>query len=101
LGKNFGYLATIIKDGSPQVTPVWVDLDNGYIIVNTAEGRLKHRIVSYDPRVAISVADHANPYYMVRVRGHVVEQTTKGIDNRIDKLAKKYIGVDRYPNRMP
>jgi PPOX class probable F420-dependent enzyme len=90
-----------MKDGSLQVTPVWVDMDNGYIIVNTAEGRLKYRNVSHDPRVAISVADHANPYNMVTVRGRVVELTTKGADNHIDKLAKKYIGVDRYPNRMP
>jgi PPOX class probable F420-dependent enzyme len=73
LAKNFGYLATLMKDGSPQVTPVWIDLNNGYVIVNAAEERLKHGNVSHDPRVAIWVADHANPYNMVTVRGHVVE----------------------------
>ncbi len=101
LGKNFAHLATIMKDGSPQVTPVWVDLDDGYIIVNTAEGRLKHRNISHNPRVAISIADHSNPYDMVTIRGKVVEQTTKGADEHIDKMAKRYLGVDRYPNRAP
>jgi PPOX class probable F420-dependent enzyme len=99
--KNFGYLATLMHDGSPQVTPTWVDTDGEYIIVNTAEGRVKQKNVSLDPRVAVSVADQANPYNMVTVRGRVVEQTTKGADEHIDKLAKKYLGLDKYPGRMP
>jgi PPOX class probable F420-dependent enzyme len=99
--KNFGYLATLMQDGSPQVTPTWVDTDGEYIIVNTAEGRVKQKNVSQDPRVAVSVADQANPYNMVTVRGRVVEQTTKGADEHIDKLAKKYLGLDKYPGRMP
>jgi len=100
-GKNFGFVATLMEDGSPQITPIWVDIDGDYIIVNTAEGRLKQKNVSRDPRVAVSLVDSANPYNMVTVRGRVTEQTTKGADEHIDKMAKKYIGLDRYPNRTP
>ena len=99
--KNFGFLATVMDDGSPQVTPVWVDIDGDNIILNTAEGRLKHKNISRDPRVAVSVADHSNPYKMVTVQGTVVEQTTKGADEHIDKMAKKYLGLDKYPGRTP
>jgi PPOX class probable F420-dependent enzyme len=100
-GKNFAFVATVMKDGSPQITPTWVDIDGDYIIVNTAQGRLKQKNVSRDPRVAISLVDDANPYNMVTVRGQVVEQTTKGADEHIDKMAKKYIGLEKYPNRAP
>ncbi len=100
-GKNFAFVATLMKDGSPQITPTWVDVDGDYIIVNTAQGRLKQKNLSRDPRVAISLVDGANPYNMVTVRGKVTEQTTKGADEHIDKMAKKYIGLDKYPNRMP
>jgi PPOX class probable F420-dependent enzyme len=89
-----------MPDGSPQVTPTWVDIDDGYIIINTAEGRLKHKNVSHDARVAVSVVDQTNPYNMVTVRGRVVEQTTKGADEHIDKMAKKYLDLDKYPGRM-
>lgn len=100
-GKNFGFLATLMPDGSPQVTPTWLDIDGDYIIVNTAQGRLKHKNVLRDSRVAVSVADQANPYNMVTVRGRVVEQTTNGAEDHIDKMAKKYLGMDRYPGRAP
>jgi len=99
--KNFGFLATLMPDGSPQVTPTWVDIEDDYIIVNTAEGRLKQKNVSRDPRVAISVADQTNPYNMVTIRGRVIEQTVNGADDHIDKMAKKYLGMDKYPGRMP
>ena len=100
-GKNFAFVATVMKDGSPQITPTWVDINDDYIIVNTAQGRLKQKNVSRDPRIAISLVDGANPYNMVTVRGKVVEQTTKGADEHIDKMAKKYIGLDKYPNHTP
>ena len=100
-GKNFGYLSTLMKDGSPQVTEIWVDFEDGNIIVNTAEGRLKHKNISRDPRIAICVVDHNNPYHMVIVRGRVVEQTKKGAEEHIDKLAKKYLNIDRYPSHSP
>ena len=90
-----------MKDGSPQVTPTWIDIDKdgNIILVNTAEGRLKHKNVSRDPRVAISVADQSNPYNMVSIRGKVIEQITEGADEHTDTLAKKYLGMDKYPYR--
>jgi PPOX class probable F420-dependent enzyme len=103
-GKNFAFLATLMKDGSPQVTPTWVDIDksDSTVLVNTAKGRTKHRNVSTDPRVAVSVIDFSNPYRMVAIRGKVIEQINgKEADQHIDKLAKKYLGEDKYPRRRP
>ncbi len=103
-GKNFAFLATLMKDGSPQVTPTWVDIDknNDTILVNTARGRIKHRNISRDPRVAVSLIDSSNPYDMVTVRGKVVEQIRgKNADEHIDKLAKKYLDKEKYPRRRP
>src|SRR5436309_6644709 len=100
-GKNFAFVATLMKDGSPQITPTWIDLENNMILVNTAEDRVKHRNIVRDPRVAVSIIDQTNPYNMVTIQGKVIEQTTKGADEHIDKLAKKYLGVDKYPFRTP
>ena len=100
-GRNFAFVATLMKDGWPQITPTWVDLEDGKILVNTAEGRLKQKNISRDGRVAISVIEQNNPYHMVTVRGRVVEQRKEGADEHVDKLAKKYLGVDRYPRRSP
>jgi PPOX class probable F420-dependent enzyme len=103
-GKNFAFLATLMKDGSPQVTPTWVDIDkdNNTILVNTAKGRIKYRNISRDPRIAVSVIDTSNPYDMVTVRGRVVEQIEgKDADEHIDKLAKKYLDEEKYPRRRP
>lgn len=99
--KNLAFVATLMKNNSPQITPVWIDLVDGKIIVNTAEGRVKQRNVSRDPRVAISIVDRNNPYDMVAIQGQVVEQTTEGADGHIDKMAKKYLGVDKYPFTVP
>jgi PPOX class probable F420-dependent enzyme len=93
-----------MKDGSPQVTATWVDIDkNNYtVLVNTAEGRVKHRNVSRDPRVAVSIIDSSNPYHMVSVRGKVTEQIKgKDAEEHIDKLAKKYLDKEKYPRRRP
>ena len=98
---NFAHLATLMPDGSPQVTPVWVDFDGRYILVNTAEGRRKPKNIHRDPRVAIDVIGQKDPYRMVTVRGRVVEVTNEGADEHIDKLAKKYLGQDKYPFRAP
>lgn len=98
-GKNFAHIATLMKDGSPQVTPVWIDLDGEKVVFNTALGRSKSRNLDRDGRVAISVHDQANPYRYVQVRGVVEEKTTTGADAHIDKMAKKYLGVDSYPGR--
>jgi PPOX class probable F420-dependent enzyme len=92
-GKNFGFLATLMPDGSPQVTPTWVDIEDNHIIVNTAMGRLKQKNISRDPRVAVSVADQTNPYNMVTVRGKVVEQTTSGADEHIRWLKSIWASI--------
>jgi len=96
-GKNFGYLATVMKDGSPQVTPVWVDLEGDLILVNTAIGRLKQINTKRNPKVAVAIADASNQYNMVAIRGTVMEQTTNGAREHIDKLARKYLGKEKYP----
>ena len=101
-GKNFVFISSIMRDGSPQVTPTWVDIENGNILVNTAIGRLKHKNISRDPRVALAIADQNNPYDMVTVRGRTIEQLTgDAAEEHIDKMAKKYIGKDKYPFRSP
>jgi PPOX class probable F420-dependent enzyme len=101
-GKNFAFVATVNRDGSPQVTPVWVDTDGKYILVNTAMGRLKQTNTKRDPRVAVAIFDQTNPYNMVTIKGKVVDQL-KGstAEQHIDKMAKKYTGQERYPNRKP
>jgi PPOX class probable F420-dependent enzyme len=95
-------MSTLMKDGSPQVTPTWVDIENGSILVNTAIGRIKHKNISRDPRVGLAITDHNNPYNMVTIRGKVIEQITGDeAEKHIDKLAKKYIGAEKYPGRSP
>ena len=98
-GKNIAFVASLMKDGSPQITPVWIDYDGQFIMINTAEGRVKQKNFQRDPRVAISIIDPTNPYNTVSIRGKVTEQVTEGADEHIDKLAKKYLGVDKYPFR--
>lgn len=99
--KSFAHLATLMKDGSPQVTPVWFDLTDGRIRVNTARGRVKDRNLKVGSRVALSISDPDNPYRYVQVRGKIVNETEQGADAHIDSLAKKYMGVDSYPFRTP
>jgi PPOX class probable F420-dependent enzyme len=94
-------LATLMPDGSPQITQVWVDTDGEHILINTAEGRQKERNVQRDPRVAVNVVDPANAWRIAMVRGRVVEITTAGADQLIDQLAKKYLNEDTYPFRRP
>src|SRR5918997_6643233 len=102
-GKNFVFVSTLMDDGRPQITPTWVDLeeqDGGYILINTAVGRVKHKNVSRNPNVALAIYDQNNPYDMVSVRGKVVEQVNgDAAEKHIDKLAKKYMGLDKYPGR--
>ena len=94
------HIATVMRDGSPQVTPVWVDTDGQYILVNTAEGRVKTRNVKRNPHVALSAVDPASPLAgSLMVRGTVVEITTAGADDHISFLARKYTGAERYNNR--
>lgn len=100
--KNFVFLSSLMKDGSPHVTPTWADIENGNILINTAIGRIKQKNISRDPRVALAIADQNNPYDMVTIRGKVIEQISGDTaEEHIDKLAKKYIGKDKYPGRSP
>jgi PPOX class probable F420-dependent enzyme len=97
--RAFASLATLMPDGSPQVTPVWVDRDGDIIRVNTAKGRVKDRNMRRDPRVSLAIADPDNPYRYLQIRGRVIEITEQGADDHIDKLAMKYMGKEKYPFR--
>ncbi|MFN2388534.1 MAG: PPOX class F420-dependent oxidoreductase [Actinomycetota bacterium] len=98
---NFAHLATVGPDGTPHSTPVWVDLEDGTILVNSARGRVKMRYIERDPRVAVSVHDQENPYTMVAVRGRVTDITEDGARDHIDAMAKKYLGQERYEWMAP
>ena len=99
--RSFAHFATVMPDGSPQVTPVWVDYDGQYVLVNTAKGRQKARNVERDAKVALDILDPDDPYRWLAVRGQVVEVTEEGADDHIDKLAQRYKGVPKYPSRRP
>ena len=99
--KALGAITTLMPDGSPQTTPVWVDYRDGEIWVNTAVGRQKDRNVRRDPRVALAIVDPENAYRYVGVRGRVTEITQEGADAHIDKMAYKYLGQEKYPYRRP
>lgn len=100
-GRNFAHVATLMEDGSPQVSPVWIDHEDGLVVFNTAEGRVKPRNLRRDPRLAISITDPDNPYENLLIRGRAVEIDKEGADEHIDALAKRYLGVDEYPGRQP
>ncbi|HBK80134.1 MAG TPA: PPOX class F420-dependent oxidoreductase [Nitrospinae bacterium] len=93
------YLALTQKDGSPQVSPVWFDTEDGLIRINSAKGRLKDKIMRARPAVAAAIVDPENPFTWIQIRGSVVEITEEGADAHIDKLANKYLGVETYQNR--
>ena len=96
-GKNFGHLVTLMPDGAPHVTPMWIDVsDDGHLLINTAEGRTKVRNMAADPRVALSVEDADDPYSWISVQGEVVSSTTEGAGDHIDELSMRYQGT-KYP----
>jgi PPOX class probable F420-dependent enzyme len=97
----FANIATLNADGSPQVTPTWVDYDGTHVLVNTAKARVKTKNLTRDPRIALSIADPENPYRYLGIQGRVAEMTESGADAHIDKMAKKYMGKDTYPYRRP
>ena len=99
--KSFAHLATLMPDGGPQVTPVWCDFDGTHVLINSAKGRRKDKNMRREPRVALSIQDPENPYRYLEVRGRVVSISEEGADAQIDRLAKRYMGVDRYPLRKP
>lgn len=98
-GKNFGGLSTMMPDGSPQTTIVWIDTDGEHVLVNTAEGRVKLNNIERDPRVALAVYEHDDPYRQLAIRGRVVDITREGAEANIDALAQRYLGTERYPWR--
>jgi PPOX class probable F420-dependent enzyme len=100
-GKNFCHVATLRADGTVHGVPVWVDVQDGRPVLNTAEGRAWPRNLERDPRVTLTVQNMENPYEYVEIRGTVAERTHEGADEHIDAMAKKYMGADEYPLRQP
>jgi len=99
--RNLAFIATLSKDGSPHVTPVWADLEDDLIFINTSESSAKAKHLLKDPRVGISLVDQFNPYNMVTIKGRVIEITSEGADEHLHKLAKKYLGIGKYYYRKP
>ena len=95
--KNLVFIATVMKDGSPQVSPVWANYENDHIMINTAEGRIKHKNILRDPRVAVSVVSKDNPLDMTTIRGKVEEIIPDYEYKHADRLTKQYMGRDHYP----
>lgn len=100
-GKNFAFLATLLPDGSPHVTPVWIDHDGDFVLVNTAMGRVKQKNTVKDPRVSLSIADQNNMYDRVVIQGRLASQNYDGAEAHIDKLANKYTGAKKYERSSP
>ena len=95
--KNLVFIATVMKDGSPQVSPVWANYDDGHVLVNTAEGRIKHKNILRDPRVAVSVVSQDNPLDMTTIRGTVTELIPDYDYSHADKLTLQYMDREKYP----
>ena len=98
--KAFAHLATVSAGGAPQVTPVWFDVTDGKVRVNSAKGRVKSRNMQEGAKVALSILDPDNSYRYIQIRGTVTRTTEEGGDAHIDSLAKKYLGKDSYPFRQ-
>ncbi len=99
--KSFAHLATLNADGSPQNTPVWLEFDGTHILINSSKGRKKDRYMRREARVALSIQDPDNAYRYLEIRGRVVDITEEGGIDQINKLAKKYLGEDKYPWLQP
>jgi PPOX class probable F420-dependent enzyme len=99
--RNLAFVATLSKDGSPHVTPVWADMEGDLILINTSESSAKTRHLSKDPRVGVSLVEQFNPYNMVTIKGRVVEMTSEGADEHLHKLATRYLGIGKYYDRKP
>ena len=99
--KTLAHLATLMEDGSPQASPVWIDRDGDLIIINSAEGRIKDRNMRRDGRVALSLVDPDNPYRALMIRGRVTDVSKEGADDHADRMAKKYLGMSKYPFKQP
>ena len=95
--KAFAFLSTTMASGTPQVTPVWFDVEKDYIRLNSARGRVKDRNMRARPDVALAIVDSDNPYRYIQVRGKVIKITEEGARAHIDRLAKKYLGKEMFP----
>jgi len=99
--KAFAFLGTIMKDGSPQVTPIWFNAEGDYIKINSAQGRIKDKNMRARPVIALTIFDPGNPYRYIQLRGKVIEITPEGADAHIDALSLKYTGKPTYQGRSP
>ena len=99
--RNLAFLATLSKDGSPHVTPVWTEMADDLILINTFESSAKNKHIMHDMRVALSVVEQNNPFNMVSIKGKVIEKTTEGADEHLKRLARKYLGIGKYYYRKP
>jgi len=99
--RNLAYLGTLSRDGSPHITPVWAELDDDFIFINTFEEAAKLRHISKDNRIALSIVEQNNPFNMVSIKGKVLEQIDEGADEHLKKLAKRYLGIGKYYYRKP
>lgn len=97
---NFAHLATLMPDGSPNTTPVWIGVRGDQVLIGTGEGSLKVRNLRRDPRLALSVVDFHNPYEEVQIRGHVVEFRDDSKFEIMDEISRKYTGKE-FPWRDP
>ena len=98
---TFAHLGTVMKNGTPQVTPIWFSFDGENILLNSAKGRIKDRNMRARPHVALSILDPENPYRYLQIIGTITDVTEQGGDAHIDALAKKYLGKDSYPWKQP
>jgi PPOX class probable F420-dependent enzyme len=99
--RNLAFVATLSKDGSPHVTPVWTEIVDDLILINTFETSAKNKHITNDKRIALSIVQQNNPFNMVSIKGRVIEQTTEGADEHLKRLAKKYLGIGKYYYRKP
>ena len=100
-GRSFANFATLMPDGSPHVVQTWVDREGDVVLINTIEGSQKHKNASRDPRVALTVVDPPDQFRTAVIRGRVREITLDGAEEHVDRLAKKYLGQDKYQRRWP
>lgn len=98
---NFAYVGTVRTDGTPQVNPVWVDVGDGHVVLNSAEGRAWPERLRERGVAAVTVPDKDNPYEYVSIVARLVDDTHEGADEHIDRMARKYLGQDTYPFRQP
>jgi PPOX class probable F420-dependent enzyme len=99
--RNIAFISTLTKDGSPHITPVWAEMVEDLILINTFETSAKNKHIINDKRVAISIVEQNNPFNMVSIQGRVIEQTTEGADDHLKKLARRYLGIGKYYYRKP